>query len=319
MKSTKRAFINSVIVLALCISVLIGTTFAWFSDNISSKKNIITSGNINVEMYWTDDLQSGVWYNVEDDDHNTLFGYDNWEPGYTEVRYIKIVNAGSLAFNYKLALTPEGSVGKLAEVINVFVADEGVEFNDRSDLNNLNCLGLLNNVMNGRSTANGTLLAANQQSPLHESGETIVTLAMTMITTAGNEYQNETIGDGFTITAIATQAPFEEDSFGSDYDGEAEYPAIIRPGKLTTAVDTVDGKVSLVQNLREGAEQSAYDQPVFLRLAMAFGTENHSISGSEEDLKNFNKYIVDYIHIYQHKGDKLYTKNGSGWNVTVID
>lgn len=48
-----------------------------------------------------------------------MFHYDKWEPGYTEVRYLKLVNAGNLALNYNLALTPKGEVGKLAEVIFV--------------------------------------------------------------------------------------------------------------------------------------------------------------------------------------------------------
>lgn len=244
MKNSRKSFLSSVIVFMLCVAMFIGTTFAWFTDNVTSSGNIIKSGNLDVEMYWTDDLNSGTWYNVEDDEHNTIFDYDNWEPGYTEVRYIKIVNAGKLAFNYNLALTPQGKVGKLAEVINVFYANDGIQLNSRDDLSQLNSIGLLSNVMNGRATANGTLLANGQSSPLHKSGETIVTLAMNMITTAGNEYQNESIGDGFTITALASQCPYEEDSFGRNYDSNAEYPAIIMPGNVSVPIDTVNGKVS---------------------------------------------------------------------------
>lgn len=243
MKDSKKALSSSILSLVLCVVMLIGTTFAWFSDKISSGQNIIQSGNLDIEMYWTDDLESGEWFNVEDDKHNTIFNYDNWEPGYTDVKYIKIVNAGSLALNYELSIDPIGEVGKLAEVINVYYANEGVAIEKREDLTNLNAIGLLDSVLSGGSTANGTLLGKNQQSPLHKSGEIVVTLAMSMITTAGNEYQNKSIGDGFTITALATQAPFEEDSFGKDYDGGAEYPEIIRPSKGTVSVSPVDGKV----------------------------------------------------------------------------
>lgn len=243
MKDSKKALSSSILSLMLCVVMLIGTTFAWFSDKLSSGQNIIQSGNLDIEMYWTEDLESGKWFNVEDDKHNTIFNYDNWEPGYTDVKYIKIVNAGSLALNYELSIDPIGEVGKLAEVINVYYANEGVAVEKRADLANLDPIGLLNSVMKGGSTANGTLLGKNQQSPLHKSEEIIVTLAMSMITTAGNEYQNKSIGDGFTITALATQAPFEEDSFGKDYDGKAEYPGIIRPSKGTVSVTPVDGKV----------------------------------------------------------------------------
>ena len=242
-KSTKRTLLTSFSSLLICMVMFIGTTFAWFTDNVTSGKNIIKSGTLDLEMYWTDDLNGGEWYNVEDDEHNTIFDYDNWEPGYTDVKYIKLVNKGNLALNYNLALTPIGSVGKLAEVINVFYADNDVEVKDRSDLSSLSAIGLLNNVMDGGATADGTLLTADQQSPWHKSSETIITLAMNMITTAGNEYQNETIGDGFTITALATQCPYEEDSFGSDYDANAEYPEVIKPGKVSASVAPVDGKV----------------------------------------------------------------------------
>lgn len=241
-RNIKQTLIMSVLSVVISIAMFIGATFAWFTDNVTSSGNIIKSGNLDIEMYWTDDLDSGTWYNVEDSDHNTIFGYDNWEPGYTEVRYIKIVNNGNLALNYDLTLTPQNSVGKLAEVINVYFADSEVEVQTREDLSKLGAIGLLNNVLDGGATASGTLLAANQSSPLHKSGETIVTMAMNMITTAGNDYQDESVGD-FTITALATQAPYEQDSFGSNYDSDAEMPAILTPGKVSADVTPDNGKV----------------------------------------------------------------------------
>ena len=242
MKKTKTSLLHSGLALLLCISMLIGSTFAWFSDSISSGKNIITAGNLDLEMYWTDDLDSGVWHNVEENGHNTIFSYDNWEPGYTDVKYIKLVNVGELALNYKLSLTPQNGVGKLAEVINVYFAEGGVAVEQRSDLKKLRAIGLLNNVLDGGATADGTLLAKDQYSPLHPSGEVVMTVAMNMLTTAGNEYMNEDAGL-FSITALATQAPFEKDSFGDDYDSKAEYPTILQNGSATGAVAPVDGKV----------------------------------------------------------------------------
>ena len=242
MKTTKTKFLHSVVALLACFALFVGSTFAWFTDSVSSMNNIITSGNLDLEMYWTDDL-NGTWHNVEEDAYNTIFSYDNWEPGYTEVKYIKLVNAGSLALNYELAITPQGAVGKLAEVINVYFASEAVVLDDRDDLSQLGAVGLLSYIMDGNVTAGGTLLAADQYSPLgHPSGEVILTVAMNMLTTAGNEYQDETAGN-FSITALATQAPYEEDGFGSDYDVDAELPELILPTKLTAAVTPVDGKV----------------------------------------------------------------------------
>ncbi len=84
---------------------------------------------------------------------------------------------------------------------------------------------------------------------------------------------------------------------------------------------TVDGKVSFVQELTRGEEKHAYDQPVFLRLAMAAGTANHAISSNKEYWDKYGTYIVDYVHVYQHKGNKLYTKqlNDTNWKTYVVE
>lgn len=237
MLQTKNALIKSIIALVLCIAMLTGSTFAWFNDSVSSSKNIIQSGKLDIAMYWTDKLDGDntVWNNVEGDTNTAMFNHDNWEPGYADVRYIKIVNEGNLALNYEITLESEGSVGKLAEVINVYFSEENEEnITSREQLSGFTSLGLLNRVMNGEAAGKGTLLASGQSNPYYKSGETIVTLGLSMLTTAGNEYQNETIGEGgFKIKALATQCPFESDSFGADYDGNAEMPESIQFTEIT--------------------------------------------------------------------------------------
>lgn len=236
MKNTKRALLHSIIALLLCVAQLLGTTFAWFTDSVTSTQNIIKSGNLDLEMYWTDDLESGVWYDVEDDAHNTIFGHDNWEPGYTEVRYIKIINKGDLAFNYDVTLAPKGAVGKLAEVINVyFMEDVDKNISTREELLGYTTAGPLSIVMNGGKVAHGTLLPAGETSTEHKTESTVLAIGMTMLTTAGNEYQNETVGD-FTIKALATQLTYEKDSFGEDYDKDAA-PVVVGPSSGSVTVN----------------------------------------------------------------------------------
>ena len=58
MKSTKKALLTSVLSLLLCCSMLIGTTFAWFTDNASSGMNTIAAGNLDVELYYQLENQS---------------------------------------------------------------------------------------------------------------------------------------------------------------------------------------------------------------------------------------------------------------------
>ena len=82
----------------------------------------------------------------------------------------------------------------MAEVINVYFADEAVEVQSAQDLSKLSSIGLLNNVLNGGATADGTILANGQTSPVLPTGEFIVTVAMNMITTSGNVYQGKDAG-----------------------------------------------------------------------------------------------------------------------------
>ena len=118
MKNTKRSLVASVIALMLCFSMLLGATYAWFTDFTGSSGNIIHSGELNAEMYWADELDPSVWNAV--DSEQPIFTYDNWEPGYTDVKYIKIKNAGDLSFKWRLFISAVGEVTDIADVIDVY-------------------------------------------------------------------------------------------------------------------------------------------------------------------------------------------------------
>ena len=47
----RNALFTSIISLMLCVSMLVGTTFAWFTDSVVSGNNIIAVGNLDVELY----------------------------------------------------------------------------------------------------------------------------------------------------------------------------------------------------------------------------------------------------------------------------
>ena len=97
-KSTKRALIISVLAIFMCVAMLIGTTFAWFTDTASTGVNKIQAGNLDVKLMYSTDMVE--W--KEATEQTKLFD-DNalWEPGYTQVVYLKIVNAGNLALKYE--------------------------------------------------------------------------------------------------------------------------------------------------------------------------------------------------------------------------
>ena len=95
-RSTKRALAMSFISLLLCVSMFVGTTFAWFTDSVTSANNIITSGNLDIEVQYT--LDGKTWADLEGADD--LFQIGLWEPGHTEVVALRIKNAGTLALKY---------------------------------------------------------------------------------------------------------------------------------------------------------------------------------------------------------------------------
>ena len=116
----RRILISSFITMLFSLVLFTATTFAWFSDSVNSANNIIQVGNLDAEMYWSNDISSDTWYDIEDQSNNTVFSEDNYEPGYTSVRYLKIVNAGALAFKYDLSLLPLGQVAELAKVVDAY-------------------------------------------------------------------------------------------------------------------------------------------------------------------------------------------------------
>ena len=212
--STKKALITSVLSLMLCLSMLIGTTFAWFTDSVTSEGNIIMAGNLDVEMYWADGTEAPDSANWIDASAGAIFDYDNWEPGYVEVRHIKIVNEGDLALKYKVQIIANGEVTDLADVIDVYYVDPAIQVADREALANAPKLGTLTEVLAALdSTGNGALEPGNADT---------ITIALKMQETAGNDYQGKSIGTSFSIQLLATQYDFESDSFGTDYDANLE-------------------------------------------------------------------------------------------------
>ena len=244
MSNTKERLIRSALMLLVCVSLFIGSTFAWFTDNVSSSNNVIVSGNLDVDMYWTDKLvgDDTEWYSV-DSENGSVFSSDNWEPGYTEVKYLKVVNKGNLAFKYELSLLSLGEIGLLADVVDVYTTqlENGATvspYDNRAKITGMMNYGVLKNaVSTSKTVSEGILLPKKANDNNYNCGETIIAIALQMKTDAGNKYQNQSIGDGFTIQALATQFDYEKDSFGNDYDKEAFFPKTYLPINITKGIN----------------------------------------------------------------------------------
>ena len=231
MKRSKFKLFQSFVALLLCVSMFVGTTFAWFTDSVTSGGNIIKSGKLDVEMYWADGTQDPASAEWKDASTGAIFDYSLWEPGYTEVRHIKIANEGNLALQYQLQIVANGEVSKLSDVIDVYYIDPAEQIADRSELSEEYKLNNLTAALSDMATtANGSLSA----------GENVtLTIALKMCEDAGNEYQNLSIGSDFSIVLLATQFAEEGDSFGADYDQGAsfEFPEVTLDEGVTVPVE----------------------------------------------------------------------------------
>ena len=103
MVNTKRALLTSALAIVACVAMLIGSTFAWFTDTSSTAVNKIQAGNLKIEVEYRTSLE-GDWRALND--ATDLFGGEDtlFEPGHTRVVELKIKNAGSLALKYKIGM-----------------------------------------------------------------------------------------------------------------------------------------------------------------------------------------------------------------------
>lgn len=230
MKHKKRALFQSVISLILCFSMLVGTTFAWFTDSVSSGTNMIAAGSLDIELDYL--AADGTWKPV-DADTEVLDKDALWEPGYTEVAYLRITNAGTLALKYALG------IGILSETGSVNAAGEAFKLSDYIEFGVVESETAISYA--DRAAARNAL---SETKYIHEGyGSTYsmknkgdvryIALVVYMPESVGNA-ANYATGQNppeieLGIELVATQEVHESDSFGSDYDTNAELPGFTFP------------------------------------------------------------------------------------------
>lgn len=252
-KTTKRALLSSVLALFLCFTMLLGTTYAWFTDEVTSAGNVIQTGSLKVGFQYANgvaDPANAAWNNV----NGAIFDYENWEPGYTVAKYLKVTNDGTLALNYKLRIVADGVVSKLADVIDVYVLDGAVSTDNRNVLTENNYVGTLTQVLlaNGANDAlndadKGVAISEIIKGSLAANADQadVYTLVLKMKEDADNKYQNMDLGCTFSVQLLATQMSAESDSFDKEYDAvvpNEEIPAaLVRPLENRNIIYTVNG------------------------------------------------------------------------------
>ena len=226
---TKRALLTSVLALVLSLAMLAGTTFAWFTDTASTGVNRIVSGNLDVGLqYWgVDENGQKTWLTAENSedlfDKNAL-----WEPGYTQIVYLKVKNNGNLALTYAMQITP------VHETVGVNVDGEEFKLSDyiKFGWRTFTVDGAGAPVALDREAAQtgvgggaqlGTTLHRQAAEPMKASAEELVALVAWMPENVGNEANYSTVQPTIELSlkVLATQAAVESDSFDETYDEDA--------------------------------------------------------------------------------------------------
>lgn len=211
--SSKRALFFSVIALFICIIMLLGATYAWFTDSATSPDNQIQAGNLDVQLYkWTSESAST---NVSDSS-TPVFPNTLWEPGKTEVVYLSVKNAGTLNLKYKVDLVVTSVTNdNLADVI-----EYTIDSSDTAKYGYVTSWAGNGTKLTNAPGANATSVVDVELAP---GAEHFYAISVHMLESAGNEYMNETIK--FDIDVLAGQTTEEKDAFESDqYDKDAIYP-----------------------------------------------------------------------------------------------
>ena len=192
-KSTKRALLLSIMAMLLCVVLLVGTTFAWFTDSASTGVNKIQAGTLEVQLLDEQgnslEGQTLGWVAADGRAQDEIL----WEPGCTyNLQPIVIKNAGNLALKYKIQIT-------------------GIQGDAE-----------LNNAIEWTITNTSATTALDADHPLAAGASDTLTIKGHMKESAGNEYQGKSI-EGIAITVVATQDTVEYDSNDNQYDKNAEY------------------------------------------------------------------------------------------------
>ena len=235
-RATKRALLTSVMALVMCVVMLVGTTFAWFTDTASTGVNKIQAGNLDIEVKYT--LDGENWNNL--DGATDIFQKGLWEPGHTEVVALKFKNNGNLALKYSInmnivdetvGINKSGQEYKLSDYLKVKTLSQ-----EASEIGDI-CIGMAfsarNDGLGYTATANfkdATVLDHDLFLAPGVVGNYLI-MKVYMPETVGNEANAISTGKAasirFGLNVVATQVPYEKDSFGNTYDKNATYPVIV--------------------------------------------------------------------------------------------
>ena len=282
MKNTKRALLLSALAVVMSVAMLIGSTFAWFTDSASTAVNSIVSGTLDIAIEKADGTNlegSSLNFVAADGTTNVL-----WEPNCTfNTEEFYIVNNGNLALKFQFDIT--GAIGDV-QLLNVIDLTAIVNTNELFVVNGDANIAVAGNVdlLNGAVLNDGTKIKEYILAPGQELGP--IAISGHMDKDAGNEYQGLTV-QGLAISLIATQAMTESDSIDESYDMDAEYLS------LPKAEVVVNGASDITDNSLD-ANDLAFNNSYVLPTPLVLDASYDFIAPSTVE-PNYANWRADYV------------------------
>ncbi len=319
-KTTKRALLSSVIAMLLCVAMLIGTTFAWFTDSASTAVNKIQAGTLGIQLLDNEgnslEGRALSWQKAAGAANEDVL----WEPGCTyNTQQFYIENNGNLNLKFKFLVSGITGDAKLVEAIDFTAMADASWFKFNTGAVSIATSGEFD-LLKGYDLDTLFYGTMHFDEYVLEPGDKVgpIVISGHMKEEAGNEYRGLSI-DGIGITVIATQATGEEDSYDGTYDEDAEYPVVV--SSQTAFAETVAASANSNIVLSAGT----YTLPAAANKTVAIsGTKDtvidltsatgQNLSGTDITFENVTVKGInsDYVGI-QHSGDIVYN------NVTFND
>ena len=231
-KSAKRAFLSSLLMLSLCFTMLVGTTFAWYTDSVTSSGNKIIAGTLDIQLWKYngtsyEDISASAAPIFKSSNYATNSTETLWEPGKTQIAYLKIVNGGDLWLKYQVALEVYNVSKNLYKAMRYEIVPDaqggsldGLSWTTLGGLPPVSIAGV--EIPDDGSYTFGT---TSVDVPMAPGDVHYFALAIHMDEEAGNEYMNGEVD--FDLKVLATQQTAEFDSFSNQYDYLSAYPEIV--------------------------------------------------------------------------------------------
>ena len=322
-RSTKRALLMSALSLLLCFSMLIGSTFAWFTDSVTSGKNKIVAGNLDVELEYAKVVNGALqpWASVAD--QTDIFNPNAlWEPGHVEVVYLRVSNLGSLELKYQLGVNIASETSSISvETNEEFKLSDFLVFKTVEMPNALTTYSDREAAQLAAGTELGLKDYNGKTTKLEVGGTDYVALIVYMPETVGNEanYKKDapvpTIELG--INLFATQVEAEDDSFGDDYDENAWHPDMVvtSASELAIAIENVKdgGIIALADNLTFDENSRTPNGGNWYEGLYYVGDKSFTIDLNGKTITN-DSSVNDYLMLFKNDGTKANTitiKNGT--------